>query len=159
MPDFLWLETNLNVYHQCMTFIDLNFTGVLVAFLFSVISGALWFGPKTFYPIWMKARGNAAGQLTASQNKPAILFGGTFLGVFIQTLTVALVVNTIRQNSVTFSPADGALVGFTLGVGIAMFASLSHRLFAGENFKVWIIETANDAINLTVAGAIITYFG
>lgn len=142
-----------------MTFTDLNFTGVLVAFVFSVISGALWFGPKTFYPIWMKARGNAAGQLTASQNKPAILFGGTFLGVFIQTLTVALVVNTIRQNSVTFSPVDGALVGFTLGVGIAMFASLSHRLFAGENFKVWIIETANDAINLTVAGVIITYFG
>ena len=159
MPDFLWLETNLNVYHQCMTFTDLNFTGVLLAFLFSVISGALWFGPKTFYPIWMKARGNASGQLTASQNKPAILFGGTFLGVFIQTLTVALVVNTVRQNSVTFSPADGALVGFTLGVGIAMFASLSHRLFAGENFKVWIIETANDAINLTVAGAIIAYFG
>jgi len=24
--------------------------------------------------------------------------------------------------------------------------------------KVWIIETANDAINLTIAGAIITYF-
>jgi hypothetical protein len=57
-----------------------------------------------------------------------------------------------------FSVVDGALVGAALGIGIAAFASLSHRLFGGENFKVWLIETSNDAINLTIAGAVITYF-
>ncbi|CAN2181617.1 hypothetical protein MCETOYE15_00302 [Candidatus Nanopelagicaceae bacterium] len=36
--------------------------------------------------------------------------------------------------------------------------SLSHRLFGGDTLKVWLIETANDAINLTVAGAIIAFF-
>jgi hypothetical protein len=50
------------------------------------------------------------------------------------------------------------MIGLALGVGIGMFASLSHRLFGGENLKVWLIETANDAINLTVAGAIIAFF-
>ena len=43
-------------------------------------------------------------------------------------------------------------------MGIAAFASLSHRLFGGESLKVWLIETANDALNLTVAGMIITIF-
>jgi hypothetical protein len=33
-----------------------------------------------------------------------------------------------------------------------------NRLFSGENLKVWIIETSNDAINLTIAGAIIAFF-
>jgi hypothetical protein len=141
-----------------MTFSDLNLLGVLVAFFFSFVSGAIWFGPKTFYPIWMKARGIKDGQLTTSQNKPVALFGGTIVGVLIQTLTVALVVNSLQQNNSDFSVMDGAIVGFALGVGIAMFASLSHRLFGGESFKVWIIETANDAINLTIAGAIITFF-
>jgi hypothetical protein len=141
-----------------MTFTGLNLTGVVIAFLVSFISGAIWFGPKTFYPVWMKARGNASGQLTSAQNKPALLFGGTILGVLIQTFTVALVVTTLGNNSADFGAADGALVGFALGIGIAMFASLSHRLFGGENIKVWIIETANDAINLTIAGAIIAYF-
>ena len=141
-----------------MTFTGLNLLGVFIAFLVSFISGAIWFGPKTFYPVWMKARGNSSGQLTASQNKPALLFGGTIIGVFIQTLTVALVVTSLSHNNTNFGVSDGALVGFALGVGIAMFASLSHRLFGGENLKVWIIETANDAINLTIAGAIITYF-
>ena len=78
-----------------MTFTGLNLTGVIIAFIFSFISGAIWFGPKTFYPIWMRARGNATGQLTSSQNKPALLFGGTILGVLIQTLTVALVVTSL----------------------------------------------------------------
>jgi len=141
-----------------MTFTGLNLLGVILAFFFSFISGAIWFGPKTFYPVWMKARGNASGQLTTSQNKPALLFGGTIIGVLIQTLTVALVVTSLGHDNANFGVSDGALVGFALGVGIAMFASLSHRLFGGENLKVWIIETANDAINLTIAGAIITYF-
>ena len=141
-----------------MTFSGLNIIGVLVAFIVSFISGAIWFGPKTFYPVWMKARGNASGQLTSGQNKPALLFGGTIVGILIQTFTVALVVTTLGHNSTDFGVTDGALVGFALGVGVAMFASLSHRLFGGENLKVWIIETANDAINLTIAGAIIAYF-
>jgi hypothetical protein len=141
-----------------MTFSGLNFIGILAAFAVSFISGAIWFGPKTFYPIWMKARGIASGQLNTNQNKPAILFGGTIVGVLIQTLTLGLIINSLQQHQDNFGVLDGAGVGFALGVGIAMFASLSHRLFGGENFKVWIIETANDAINLTIAGAIIAFF-
>ena len=141
-----------------MTFTGLNLVGVLVAFGFSFVSGAIWFGPKTFYPIWMKERGIASGQLNSNQNKPVLLFGGTILAVLIQTTILALVINSLRQAGSDIGISDGAGIGFALGVGIAMFASLSHRLFGGENIKVWLIETANDAINLTVAGAIIAFF-
>lgn len=140
-----------------MTLTDLNLVGVVVAFFISFISGAIWFGPKTFYPVWMKAKGNSSGQLTASQNKPVLLFGGTIIGVFIQTLTLAVIINSVGKNQ-DLSIIQGAGVGLSLGVGISMFSSLSHRLFGGESLKVWVIETANDAINLTIAGAIITYF-
>ncbi len=140
-----------------MTFTGINFIGILIAFLVSFISGAIWFGPKTFYPVWMKAKGVATGQLNTSQNKPVLLFGGTILGVLIQTLTLGLIINSLGKH-VEIGITDGAGIGFALGVGIGMFASLSHRLFGGESLKVWIIETANDAINLTIAGAIIAYF-
>ena len=141
-----------------MTFEGLNIIGIIAAFGFSFVSGAIWFGPKTFYPIWMKARGITSGQLTTQQNKPALLFGGTIIGIVIQTLTLALIITGLQNQNTDFSVADGALVGFAVGVGIAAFASLSHRLFGGESVKVWIIETANDAINLTIAGMIITFF-
>ena len=145
------------MYYCRMTFSDLNLLGVIAAFFVSFISGAIWFGPKTFYPIWMKAKGNATGQLTTSQNKPVLLFGGTILGVLIQTLTLAVIINSLGKN-IEVGVLDGAGIGFALGVGISMFSSLSHRLFGGESLKVWVIETANDAINLTIAGAIIAFF-
>ena len=141
-----------------MTINGLNLLGVLAAFAFCFISGAIWFGPKTFYPVWMRAKGVASGQLTSSQNKPALLFGGTILGVLIQTFTLGLIINSFQQNNPNFGVVDGAGVGWWLGVGIAMFSSVSHRLFGGESLKVWLIETSNDAMNLTVAGAIIAFF-
>jgi len=141
-----------------MTFTGFNFLGILVAFGFSFVSGAIWFGPKTFYPIWMKERGIASGQLNSNQNKPVILFGGTIIGVLIQTLTLGLIINSLQHAGTDIGITGGAGIGFALGVGVSMFASLSHRLFGGESLKVWLIETANDAINLTVAGAIIAYF-
>ncbi len=145
------------MYYSLMTFSDLNLLGVILAFFVSFISGAIWFGPKTFYPIWMKAKGNSSGQLTTSQNKPVLLFGGTILGVLIQTLTLALIINSLSKN-IEIDILGGAGIGFALGVGISMFSSLSHRLFGGESLKVWVIETANDALNLTIAGAIIAFF-
>ena len=141
-----------------MTFSGLNLLGALLAFVVSFISGAIWFGPKTFYPVWMKARGIESGQLNSNQNKPVLLFGGTIIGVLVQTLTLALIINSLQEYEPNVGILDGAGVGFALGVGISMFSSLSHRLFGGENLKVWIIETANDAINLTIAGAIIAFF-
>jgi hypothetical protein len=141
-----------------MTFTGLNIVGIIVAFGFSFVSGAIWFGPKTFYPIWMKARGIASGQLDSNQNKPAILFGTTAIAVLIQTLTLGLIITSLQHAGTDIGITDGAGIGFALGVGIGMFASVSHRLFGGDSFKVWLIETANDALNLTVAGAIIAFF-
>jgi len=141
-----------------MTFTGLNIVGVIVAFGFSFVSGAIWFGPKTFYPIWMKERGIASGQLNANQNKPVLLFGGTILGVLFQTLTLGLIINSLQHVGAEIAVAEGAGIGLALGLGVGAFASLSHRLFGGENIKVWIIETANDVLNLTIAGAIIAFF-
>jgi hypothetical protein len=141
-----------------MTFSGLNIIGVIAAFGFSFVSGAIWFGPKTFYPIWMKARGITSGQLNENQNKPAILFGTTAIAILIQTLTLGMIISSLQSAGTEIGITDGAGIGLALGVGIGMFSSVSHRLFGGENFKVWLIETANDAINLTIAGAIIAYF-
>lgn len=141
-----------------LTFSGFNFVAIVAAFGFCFVSGAIWFGPKTFYPIWMKERGIASGQLTTQQNKPALLFGGTILGLLIQLFVLALIINSLAgQGEAT--ALQGATVGLALGVGISMFSSLSHRLFGGESLKVWLIETASDGINLTIAGAIIALLG
>jgi len=105
-----------------MTFTGLNLLAVLAAFAVSFISGAIWFGPKTFYPVWLKAKGNLNGQLTGEQNKPALLFGGTILGVLIQTLTLGVIINSLQLHDANFGALNGAGVGFALGVGISIFS-------------------------------------
>ena len=140
-----------------MTFSGLNFVGVILATFVSLASGGMWFGPKTFYPVWMKAKGNAEGRLAEDHN-PAVLFGGTFVGVFVQTLTLGIIITSLAHAGTDIGILDGAGIGFALGAGIGAFGSLAHRLFGGESFKVWIIETANDFINLTIAGGIIAFF-
>ena len=140
-----------------MTFTGLNAVGILIATAVSFVSGGIWFGPKTFYPIWMKLRGTSPDKLQNNHN-PGVLFGSTFAGVLIQTLTLGLIINSLQKHNPNIGIFDGAGIGFALGVGISMFSSLSHRLFAGDGFRLWVIETANDAINLTIAGAIIAYF-
>ena len=141
-----------------MTFSGMNFVGILIAVVVSFISGGIWFGPKTFYPIWMKARGHSTGEMETNQNKAGVMFGATFVALLIQVLTLGLIITSLQKHQSNIGILDGAGIGFALGVGISMFSSLSHRLFAGESFKVWIIETTNDAINLTIAGAIIAFF-
>ena len=141
-----------------MTISGLNFLGVAIAFVVSFVSGGIWFGPKTFYPVWMRLRGIQSGQLDHNQNKPALLFGGTIIGVLAQTLTVAVVITSLQHAGTDIGILDGAGIGLLLGLGIGSFASLSHRLFGGDGLKVWVIETANDVINVTIAGAIIAFF-
>jgi hypothetical protein len=61
----------------------------------------------------------------------------------------------VALSNPNFGALDGGLVGLLLGIGLAAASSLSHRLFAGQNFKVWAIEVSSDVVNLTIMGLII----
>jgi hypothetical protein len=141
---------------------NFNFLAVFVASLLSFVIGAIWFGPKTFYPVWMKAldREVPTERVKMSGGETLLMFGGTYLGALIQIATLELIVGGIR----VLQPVDfgfGATIGFVFSVGLGAFASLSHRMFSHPNFKVyksikvWLIEVGQDVLCLTLAGAIL----
>lgn len=143
-----------------MIFAELNWLAILSATLVAFVAGAIWFGPKTFFPVWWKLMGKenqtpAAG----SGSNMAVVFGSTFLAALVQAITVAIVVELASAGSADFGPLQGALVGSLLGFGLAAASSLSHRLFAGNGFRVWIIEVGSDIVNLTLMGLVIASFG
>jgi hypothetical protein len=135
-----------------VTLIGLNWPAIAVGFLACFVIGFVWFSPRGFFPIWWAAIGKA-GQTPGDNGNPTLAFGGTFVGIFLQVLTLAVILNTLQQTQV-LSVLDGAWIGFCVGGGIAAMASLSHRLFAGQGLLVWALESGNDVLNLTVAGAI-----
>jgi hypothetical protein len=142
-----------------MIFSELNWLAILSATLVAFVAGAIWFGPKTFFPIWWKlmAKGESSPAAGSGSNM-AVVFGSTFLAAFAQATTVAIVIE-LASSGAAVDPIQGALIGSLLGFGLAAASSLSHRLFAGNGFRVWIIEVGSDIVNLTLMGLVIASFG
>ena len=94
--------------------------------------------------------GRGANEAPGGRTPMPIAFGSVIVGQFLQVLTLAFVLSALGP--AIASGIDGALVGLLLGVGIAAGSSLSHRIFAGHGFGVWVIEVGNDIVNLGLAG-------
>lgn len=141
-----------------MILTELNWLGILVAFLAFFVIGAIWFSPKAFYPLWVKALGSDP-QNAPNGHGMALTFGLTALGALVQVIVLAIVLHFVTLAAGPVGPLGGALVGLLLGVGIAAASSLSHRLFGGQGLRVWLIEVGGDIVSLTVAGAILGAFG
>jgi hypothetical protein len=131
----------------------INWLGVVLATLTAFVSGAIWFGPKTFFPVWWRAMGRTDDMQPGSGNM-AVVFGSTFVGQFVQALVMALVIGKLGESG-DVTVWCGLKTGLVLGLGLAAAPALSHRLFAGHGFKVWLIEVSNDVINLALMGAVI----
>lgn len=145
---------------------NVNWLAVFVASLSSFVIGAVWFGPKTFYPVWKKLLGQESPteRVKMSGGETALMFGGTYLGGLIQATTLWLIMALIHALYGAPSLLDGALYGFLFSIGLGAFASLGHRMFGQPDFKiykslkVWIIESGQDVVALTVAGIILAAF-
>ena len=136
---------------------ELNWLAILVAWAVAFVAGSIWFGPKTFFPVWWKAMGRDPKDLTVTGNM-GIIFGSTAVAALVQAVTVASVIHFVAMADPSFGPLGGALTGFLLGIGLAAASSLSHRLFAGHGFTVWILEVGSDVLNLTLMGLIIGWW-
>lgn len=133
---------------------DLNWLAVLAGFLVFFIAGAIWFGPKTFYPVWVKALGSDPQESNTSPM--GLVFGLTAVGGFLQVLTLAVVLQYVTAD---VTPLQGMLSGFLLSSGLVAAGSLSHRLFAGQGLKVWLIEVSGDVVALSLAGLVYGFIG
>jgi len=141
----------------------LNLLPIFLASLSSFIIGAVWFGPKTFYPIWMKALGREVPteRYKMTGGETLFMFGGTYLAALIQVFTLGLILSLARSADVSVDALTGSVFGFVFSVGLGAFGSLSHRIFAQpdgkvyRSLKVWLIEVGQDVFCLTIAGAIL----
>ena len=131
-----------------MNFADINWAAFAVVYVMGFVVSSIWFGPKTFYPIWWKLMGDRPMPTRETQTTPAVaLFGLTMIGLFVQVAAVALLVQVLE--------IPGALIGLFVGL-VGAFASLGHRMFAGHGVKVWAIEVTPDVIVAVIAGIILS---
>jgi hypothetical protein len=127
----------------------INWLAVVVCVVVSMISGSLWFNPKTFYPTWWKAIGRSERDAPGMQNM-GMVWGLTVLSSFVQATSVALMINTMGSKTL----GSGAMAGFMLWLGFVATTSLTNKLFAGQ-LKAWVLEQGNHLVNFLLFGAIL----
>jgi hypothetical protein len=138
-----------------MIFSELNWLAILVATIAAFAAGAIWFGPKTFFPVWWKLMGKTEADVPGANSSMAVIFISTFVGAFVQAMTLAIIIHFVSAGDASFGTLQGGLTGLLVGIGLGAASSLSHRLFGGHGFRVWAIEVASDVVNLTIMGLII----
>jgi len=140
---------------------ELNWVAILIGFVVFFVVGAIWFGPKTFYPVWVRLIGvtEEPGKGLGHHGMPFV-FGLTALGALVQVTALASVIHFVElANGSAVGPLGGLLAGLLVGIGFAAASSLSHRLFSGQGIRVWLIEVGGDIVSLTLAGLVLGLFG
>jgi hypothetical protein len=133
----------------------ITIAGVLVAWFATFISGFIWFGPKTFFPIWWRLMGRSKEDVPGGGRSMIVTFGSVLIGQLTVVAVLALIMGPAIELGRIDGGLEGALFGLLVGAGIAGASALGHRMFAGHGPVVWIIESGNDIINLGIAGAIL----
>ena len=136
---------------------EINFVAVGLAALVGIVIGAVWFGPKTFFPLWWKFLGKKPSEQPGTDNM-AVIFGSTFVAAVIQAIVMAIFIGLAEQATGTMDTFTGLAIGSLVGVGFAATASLSHHLFGGFAIKAWVLEAGQDIVSLAAMGAVIASF-
>lgn len=138
-----------------MDFLSINWLAIVACVLVSMVSGTLWYNPKTFFPIWWKGIGKTEAEGPGSGNMN-MTWGLTLLSSLVQAVAMALMVNAMGgMMTGGVSALSGAGTGFMLWLGFVAPTYLVNKLFAGHGLKVWAIEAGNHLVNFVVFGAIL----
>jgi len=138
-----------------MDFSSINWLAVVACVVVSMISGSLWYNPKTFFPVWWRGIGKVGDGAPGTDNM-ALTWGLTIVSSLVQAIAMAFMVNAMGGLMTGGANAlTGAATGFMLWFGFVAPTNLVNKLFAGHGLKVWAIEAGNHLINLVLFGLIL----
>jgi len=135
-----------------MDFGSINWLAVVACVIVSMITGSLWYNPKTFFPAWWEVVGK--GKEPGMENM-GMTWGLTVLSSIVQAIFMSLMVTAMGSLMGGATLASGMMTGLMLWLGFIAPTYLVNKLFAGHGLKIWAIETGNHLVNFLLFGAIL----
>jgi len=134
--------------------------GVWIAVIVAFFANYLYFGPKTMFPVWWRAMRKPVDEKPGTGQNMPLVFALMVVALFVQAVTLSWVLQATLAlyDLKDISLATGALVGLGIGVAFAAMTSFGHRMFAGQGFKVWLIEIGGDLLGLVLMGAVLSIY-
>lgn len=138
-----------------MDLLSINWLAVVVCVVVSMVTGSLWYNPKTFFPAWWRGIGKTEKDAPGTSNMN-MTWGLTLLSSFVQAVAMAFMVNAMGDMmSGGVNALTGAGTGFMLWLGFIAPTYLVNKLFAGHGIKIWAIEVGNHLVNFVLFGVIL----
>lgn len=131
---------------------SINWLAVVVCVIVSMISGTIWYNPKTFFPMWWAVVGH--GKQPGMENM-TMTWALTVLSSLVQAVAMAFMVDAMGGMMGGVNAMTGMSTGFMLWLGFVAPTNLVNKLFAGHGLKIWAIEIGNHFVNLVLFGAIL----
>ena len=137
-----------------MDFSAINWLAVLVCVIVSMVSGTIWYNPKTFFPTWWKGIGKSEKDAPGAGGM-GMTWTLTVLSSLVQAVAMAFMVNSMGSLMGGVTLVSGAGTGFMLWLGFIAPTYLVNKLFAGHGLKIWAIEAGNHLVNFVLFGVIL----
>jgi hypothetical protein len=138
-----------------MDFSSINWLAVIACVVVAMAVGSVWFAPKTFYPMWLKAIGKSENHDPGAGMSMTLMWPLVIIAALVESIFMALMVHAMGSMTPGGATlASGALAGFFLWLGFVATTSLTNKLFANQ-LKAWVLEMGNHLITMVLMGAIL----
>ncbi|WP_152659445.1 DUF1761 domain-containing protein [Demequina salsinemoris] len=137
---------------EWLSFADVSWLGVLLAFVASFVFGWLWYSQFAFFPVWARLGNLDLERLGNTSMGP--VFGQMIVGNVLGIVTLALLMAGLGASG----PVDGLVLGLIVGVAFRAGAHLVHNGFAQRVGGITLIDSAHDALALAISGLVLGLF-
>jgi hypothetical protein len=133
-----------------------NWLAVIACVVVSMVSGMLWYNPRTLFPAWWKGIGKSDSDIPGGSGGMGLTWALTILSSVVQAAFMSLAVALVgRMSGAGATLLSGMATGFLVWLGAIAPTYLVNKLFAGHGWKVWAIEAGNHLVNFVIFGAIL----
>jgi hypothetical protein len=134
---------------------NLNLLAVLVAAIFTMVVGFVWYSPILFAKPWMREMGydpNDKAKVREMQKSAGPAYFGSFIAGLVSAFILALFLHEMHAQSLGF----GLLVGSHVWLGFVATVQLTGVLFRKQSMKLFAINTGYQLVCYLVMGAILS---
>lgn len=110
---------------------NLNIIAIIVAWVFNVGLGAFWYSPAGFGRLWSKLSGVDMMKMPKDEANKAII--SVALSALVQTIVLAIVINSLRVETV----GNAILLGLVLWAGLTAATAVGNNLYSRLSWKFW----------------------
>ncbi len=135
--------------------VSVNYLGVLLAAIGSMLVGFLWHSPLLFGKIWMKLKGFTSESLKEKQQKMGISYALTFLLTLVMSFVLSHII-TFSNNFYGYSIIQTSLTtAFWVWLGFVMPVQATATIFEEKKWGLFAIDTGYQLTSLLIMGLIL----